>query len=352
MAMKPVFRPHEDDRPFLRRLAWTIAIAIVLLVVWRAAHLLMLAFGSVLLAVVFGSAGRLFQRLGVKNHRIALGLGVTLVLAVLGAIGFLLTVQFGSEIGRMLGNLPGTIKSIEDGLSGSPVGRAVVQAVEAATGGGTIANRLGDLLSGAGMVLVNMVIVIVGALFLTGNPKPYARGLILLTPPAARPTMERALKEMSRALRLWLTAKLLSMAAMTVFIGGALWMAGLKSWAALGLLGGLSEFVPYVGPAVAMVPSIGLAAEAGGSVLVRTLIAYVVVRLAEAWLLTPVINRRVINIPPAVTLFTILAVGAVFGVYGVFFAGALLVVTFVGVREFYLRDTLGESDVEPVPDEA
>ena len=56
-----------------------------------------------------------------------------------------------------------------------------------------------------------------------------------------------------------------------------------------------------------------------------------------------------VKIPPALTLFVILAVGAVFGIYGVFFAGALLVVTFVGVRELYLRDTLGE-DIEGLPD--
>ena len=43
-----------------------------------------------------------------------------------------------------------------------------------------------------------------------------------------------------------------------------------------------------------------------------------------------------------------LGVGAVFGVYGVFFAGALLVVAFVAVRELYLRDTLGE-DLEGLP---
>jgi len=72
------------------------------------------------------------------------------------------------------------------------------------------------------------------------------------------------------------------------------------------------------------------------------------VRVIEGWLMTPFVNRQVVSIPPALTLFTILAVGAVFGVYGVFFAGALLIIAFVAVREFYSRDTLGE-DIEGVP---
>jgi predicted PurR-regulated permease PerM len=98
-----------------------------------------------------------------------------------------------------------------------------------------------------------------------------------------------------------------------------------------------------------MVPAIGLAAAGGGDLLWRTIAAYVFVRLVEAYALTPGVTRSVVKIPPALTLFTILGVGAVFGVYGVFFAGALLVVAFVGVRELYLRDTLGEN-IEGLPD--
>ena len=340
--------PPPEDRPYLRRLGYTIVVAAALVVVWRAGNLLLLAFGSVLGAVMFRSAARLIQRAGLRNWNIALGLGTLVVLALFGAIGYLLTVQFGTEIGGMLGNLPGTIKKIEAAVSTGAVGKAIVRAVQAATSGSTIANRLGNLVQGAGEVLINFVIVIVGAMFIAGDPRSYERAVVLLTPPPGRPTVERAIHEISMSLRLWLKAKIISMALMTVVIGGSLWIAGLKSWASLGLLGGLSEFVPYIGPAVAMLPSIGIAATVGGAVLWRTIVAYLVVRVFEGWLLTPVLNRQVVSIPPALTLFTILAAGAVFGIYGVFFAGALLVVAFVGVRELYLRDMLGE-DIEGVP---
>lgn len=346
--MHAPFKPGPEDLTFLRRLGWTVLIAAILMMAWRASDLLLLAFGSLLGAVMFRSAARLMQRLGVRRWNVALGLGTLLVLAIFAGIGYLLTVQFGTEIGAMLGNLPGTLETIERGLSTTPVGRAVVQAGEAAAGGSQIADSLSELVRGAGEILLNFVIVIVGAMFIAGNPKPYRNAAILLTPPPARTTMARALDEISYALRLWLKAKLITMTAMTVIIGGSLWLAGLESWAALGLLGGLSEFVPYVGPAIAIVPAVGLAASEGGDVLGRTIIAFVAVRVIEGWMLTPFVNRTVVSIPPALTLFTILGVGAVFGVYGVFFAGALLVVAFVGVREFYLRDTLGE-DIEGVP---
>lgn len=349
--MQPVFQPSPDDWPYLRKLAWTIVAAAALIVLWRAADLLMLAFGSVLGAVMFRSAARMFQHLGIRHEKISLALGTLLVLALFGVIGYLLVVQFGSELSGMLGDLPGTIAAIERTMSTSAVGHTVVDAAKAATGGGAIANHLGKFVIGTGQVLLNFFIVLIGALFIAANPAPYKRAIILLTPPPGRAAMERAMGEVSAALRLWLKAKLIAMAIMTVLIAGALWLAGVKSWAALGLLGGLSEFVPYVGPAVAMLPAVGIAAAAGTQVFWRTVIAYFAIRIIEAYLMTPGLNRRVVAIPPALTLFVILGVGAVFGIYGVFFAGALLVVAFVGVRELYLRDTLGE-DLEGIPSRA
>ena len=349
--MRPVFQPSPEDWPYLRRLGWTILAAAAIVVLWRASNLLLLAFGSVLGAVMFRSAARLIQRAGLRNWKAALILGTLVVLALFGVIAYLLVVQFGNEIGAMIADLPGTIAAVERGIETTTAGRAVVTATHAAVGGGEIAKRLGQLMLGGGEILINLVIVIVGAMFIAADPRPYTRAVVLLTPPPGRAAMEHALGEVSAALRLWLKAKLIAMVVMTVVISGALWVAGLKSWAALGLLGGLSEFVPYVGPTVAMIPAIGLAAAAGPTLLWRTIAAYVFVRLVEAYALTPGVNREVVKIPPALTLFVILSVGAVFGIYGVFFAGALLVVAFVLVRELYLRDTLGE-DLEGLPDKA
>jgi predicted PurR-regulated permease PerM len=349
--MGPPLKPRPEDIPYLRRLAWTVAIAAALLVVWRAADLLLLAFGSVIGAVMFRSAARLFERIGVRNARIALFLGVVLSLGLFGLVLYLLVVQFGAQLAAMIDNLPQIVSAIERNLGATPVGAAIVRAAEAAAGGSAIADRLGKFAGGAAQVLLNLLIVIVGALFLAPNPRPYVSAVVLMTPPAGRPVVARAIDSMRIALRLWLKSKLISMTMMALLIGGSLWLAGLEHWAALGLLGGLSEFIPYVGPAIAMLPAVGLAASHGGSVLTYTMIAYLAVRVIEAWLITPFVNREVVAIPPALTLFTILGAGAVFGIYGVFFAGALLVVTYVGVREIYLRDTLGE-DIDGIPDDA
>ena len=116
----------------------------------------------------------------------------------------------------------------------------------------------------------------------------------------------------------------------------------MPSAAALGLLAGLSEFIPYIGPTAAMIPALGLAATEGTGPVIGALATYAIVRLIQTNFITPYVQNRVISIPPAITVFAIIGIGVIFGVFGLFFSAALLVVIFTLVRSLYLREVLGE----------
>jgi predicted PurR-regulated permease PerM len=135
------------------------------------------------------------------------------------------------------------------------------------------------------------------------------------------------------------------MTTMGVLVGLGLWFAGVPSAAMLGLLTGLSEFIPYVGPVAAMLPALGLAATQGTDAIIGTVATFAIVRLVQTNLITPFVTGRVVKIPPAVTLFAILAIGVLFGAFGLFFSAALVVVLFTLLRSLYLREVLGE----PIP---
>ena len=91
-----------------------------------------------------------------------------------------------------------------------------------------------------------------------------------------------------------------------------------------------------------MIPALGLAATKSVSHVLWTLGVFAIVRVIQTNFITPYVTSRVIAIPPAVTLFAILGIGAVFGLFGLFFSAALLVVIYTLIRSLYLRDTLGE----------
>lgn len=121
-----------------------------------------------------------------------------------------------------------------------------------------------------------------------------------------------------------------------------LWLIGVPSALALGLLAGLAEFVPLIGPIAAAIPALLVASSQGmdGVMLVAAL--YLVIQQLEGYLLTPLVTRELASVPPALTLFAIVAAGLALGVLGILFAAPLTVVAYLLVRKLYVEHALGK----------
>lgn len=334
--------PDEDDARYVRRLLLTILIGGIAAALFVAGDLLILAFGSILGAIVIHAIAEIYEERARLPEKPALGMAIASVLAVIGLLGWLFGVEFRSQVNVLVTRLPGLIDQLAAYMAQSPVGAKVVDAVRAAFAGSRIARDIGGVAQGAGELILNALLLLVGAIFFAVDPKVYERGFLLLMPRSKRAAVEDALCDTASTLRLWLRAQLIQMTTMGVLVGLGLWLAGVPSAPALGLLTGLSEFIPYVGPLAAMLPALGLAATEGTDQVLWTVAVFAVVRLVQTNFITPFVTSRVIAIPPAVTLFAIIMIGAIFGLFGLFFSAALLVVIFTLVRSLYLRDTLGE----------
>jgi predicted PurR-regulated permease PerM len=334
--------PDDADARFIRRLFLAALVVAVLAALYVAGNLLILAFGSVLGAIVIHAIAEIYRDRLRMPARLALCLAIATIFALILFLGWLLGVAFRQQVNVFVTHLPAMLNQLGDYMSQSAVGAKVADAVGAAYAGSRIAQDIGGLAAGAGEIFLNALLVLVGAIFFAVDPGVYERGLLLLMPPQKRAAIDDALVDVASTLRRWLRAQLIQMVTMGMLIGLGLWAIGVPSAAALGLLAGLSEFIPYIGPLAAMLPALGLAATQGSGALVWTLAVFALVRLVQTNLITPFVTSRVIAIPPAVTLFAILAIGMVFGIFGLFFSAALLVVIFTLVRSLYLRETLGE----------
>lgn len=339
-------RPDDADARFVRRILIVLAIAAVVWALLRAGDMLILAFGSSLGAIAIHAIAEGYEKRLRLPERPALIAAMITAIAIIGFLFWLFGVQFAPQINLLVARAPGMIDQLAQWLSHSPIGAKLVSAVEAAYAGSKAAQDLSGIVQGAGTLLLNIILLIVGALFFAVNPHIYKRGLLLLVPRPQRPAFADALDDVSDTLRLWLRTQLILMTTMGVLVGLGLWIAGVPSSAALGLLAGLSEFVPYIGPTAAMLPALGLAATVSTHAVIGTLVTYAAVRLIQTNFITPFVQHRVIDIPPAVTLFSIISIGIIFGLYALFFSAALLVVIFTLVRTLYLREMVGE-DLDP-----
>jgi predicted PurR-regulated permease PerM len=203
---------------------------------------------------------------------------------------------------------------------------------------GPLAGRIGKL-AGSGLeALAETLIVLVAGVYFAVQPGLYRDNLLKLAPSSVRPSIARTFADANIAMKRWLLGTGVAMLVMGALTAVGAWLLGLPVPLALGILSGLAEFVPIVGAAVSAVPALLLSATRGPDTMLWTLLFYVAAHQFEGHIVIPLIQRKVVSAPPALTLFSILGFSLLFGPLGVVFATPLLVVVLVAVRRLYLHE--------------
>jgi predicted PurR-regulated permease PerM len=127
----------------------------------------------------------------------------------------------------------------------------------------------------------------------------------------------------------------------------AYWGIGLPSPVALALIAGVTNFIPYLGPFLGAIPAVIFALTMDVNTIIWTLGAIVVIQQVEGYILTPLIQNRVVLMPAALVLFSIVVFGFLFGAWGVVLAVPLTVALSVLVKKLWMREVLGERTVVP-----
>jgi predicted PurR-regulated permease PerM len=207
----------------------------------------------------------------------------------------------------------------------------------------------------AGTMIVNalsaLIIAVVGGFFLASDPAMYRKGVVMLVPVEQQGRVADALLASGNALRLWLGAQLVSMAIVGTLAGLGTWAIGLPSPLALALFAGIVGFVPLLGAVAGAVPPLLLALAAGGDALLWTAVLFLAIQQLESNMILPLVEKRMVSMPPALMLFAVVAVGLLFGLPGVMLAAPLTVVSYVLVKQLYVRETLGQPTEVPGEDE-
>jgi predicted PurR-regulated permease PerM len=337
---------------FARRALIVILLVALALLFWEWRSVLLLVFAAVLIGVGLHAIADPLAARTPLNKTWSLALAALIVLGVLIGIGWLFGAQIAGELNTIGERLPQAWSTARDRLGQLPGGPAIVRQLEGLANGegggglGASFSRIG----GAGLTifgaLLDALVVVVAAIFMAVNPRPYRQGVLRLAPQTARPELEGAMDESGRALKRWLFGTMISMAAMAAMVSIALMLLGVPAAVALGLLAGLGQFVPLIGPILAAVPGVLLALTVSPETALWVVLAYFVASTIEANILYPIIQQKAVELPSALTLFSIIAVGALFGPMGVVLAVPLTVVATILVKRFYIKAALGEP-VEP-----
>lgn len=329
-------RPQDGDARFVRRVIIALALAGLALALWQLRELLLMVFGAVVIATLFHALADPLRRLVRLPDWAALILAVTFIAAVLGVAGYIAGPEISEQARGLFRNLPAAWQAVQDRIREFGIGP--MPASPPSLSG--IWSNLGSFALSLGSSLVTALLILAGAIYFAAQPGVYRAGLVLLVPPHRRALAEEALDDSGRALMLWLRGQLITMIAVGILTGLGLWLIGMPSALTLGLLAGLLEFVPFLGPIAAAVPALLIAFNMGGEMFFWTLALYLVIQQTEGNLISPMVQKYEVGIPPGLLLFALVAAGLLFGWAGVLLAAPLTVVVYVLVKRLYVREAL------------
>jgi predicted PurR-regulated permease PerM len=368
-----------DDRISSRNdLAWaisvggigTVAFAALLVATWYFASTLFLIFAGMLLGVGLNAMTQLLGRVTSFPHSLRLAAICLLLAALLSGVIFL----GGSTIAQQATVLSDTIKSqvvnvkaflekygvdtsyLDLGnLTAPPAGSSASQAPAAPShlpSAGTIASSGGAILSQTWKIVLgtvgavgNFFIVLFLGLCFAAQPGVYRGGLIYMAPARRRANVAAVVDRIGDTLERWLMAQLVTMFAVFLITWIGLALLGIPSSFILGVQAGLLTFIPTVGALVGGLVVVLASLASGWIAALSAFVLFLGIHALESYILTPMLQRQALEIPPA-TLFAFqILLGVVFGIWGLALALPLMAVVKVVID--FLHEDHGEA--EPLP---
>jgi predicted PurR-regulated permease PerM len=340
---------HVTDGALFRRTLVVAAAIGFAVVVWRLTDLIMLLLAASLVAFIFYKIAERVERWTRLPFPFALTIAVVVptlfLLGVFWAFGSMMASQFAI----LFDQIPDAVATLEDWARNTPVGRDIVaNARNYLPDGSRIVGVLQTILGNIGTVVTTFVVVLVAGIYLGAQPRLYGVGILKLVPPHARARTVATTRAVAEAISAWLKAQGVSMAFVGVFTGIALAIVGVPGAPAIGLVAGICEFVPYLGTIVVAIPSIILGFTISPETGIWTIVALVVVQQVQGNIVTPLVQSRMSELPPALTIFSLIAAGVLLGPMGVILAVPLTVIGLTLVKELVTHRPTPPTDTSAV----
>ncbi|MDP5119819.1 MAG: AI-2E family transporter [Prochlorococcaceae cyanobacterium MAG_34] len=326
-----------------RTVLGALALIVIGLLTWELRWVLLVLFGAVVLAVALDVPITLLRRLLPLNRPAALIVVLVSLVLLGGALGQLLLPELLEQIKQLTTLLPVLalrLSSLARQVDWLPDLEQQLMALGTWERLQPLGGQLLGLAGGAANTTIQLLLMALLAILLALDPRSHQKVIVSLTPSFWRPQMQHLLGESRQALGGWLAGMTLS--AVSVF---------LLTWAGLALLGvplallsalvcGLLTFVPTIGPTAATLLPLAVGLLVSPAKMVQVLVLRLILQNAEAFLLTPVLLRRTVNLLPTVALTAQLCLGALLGLPGVLLALPLIVVLQVLSEEVLIKEVM------------
>ncbi|MGC2613983.1 MAG: AI-2E family transporter [Terracidiphilus sp.] len=319
---------------FRKRAVFVVLISVVsillLWLTWTARYVLLLLFASCIGALILSTFTN-WLRSCIPMRR---GIAFAIVITIIGLMIALLTWTRGSLLLQQLGDLqsyiPSAVRQIHSRLQSETWGRWLLAQIEdseqLARGASFIFSGIRGAMYLTGAAIAAMFLITVSSLYFGAEPDLYLRGVRRIVPETYRSIFEDCLISVTKTVRAWLLARLLSMTAIGALISCGLFVMGVPLAGTLGVIAALLTFVPNIGPILSVVPAALLAFAISPAKGIFTILLFCLAHFLEGNLVSPLVDRGIVKLPPSLTLTVQLLLGSIAGAFGVALAAPLTAV--------------------------
>jgi predicted PurR-regulated permease PerM len=285
---------------------------------------LLIIFGGLVFASMLDGGARLLGRVLPIPRGLRILIVVLCALGFVGGVFYLTGVQIAQQAEQLRATLEVQANRVVEWISslGLMPGRADISgmAQQALGSIGRLTSAVGTVLGAAASLLM---IVTIG-LFVALEPRIYERGLQWMVPIAARDDFSVTIARMARMLRVLLAGRLFGMLFEGVLTWILLWIAGVPMALLLGIITGMLAFIPNIGAFVSGVLMVSVGFSAGPDTGLWAIAIYFGVQTFDGYVMIPLVAKRTVDLPPALTLSAQILASTLFGVMGLALADPIV----------------------------
>lgn len=312
--------------------------------VWIARDIVFIGFLSILFALFLSIFVEMLEPF--MPRVLATVLVFVAVLGVVVGFFFLTWPSLEGQIATVRQDVPRIVQDVSQWIQGQVQVLAGTEAEEADLRqqlNERMTDEMADIVAGA-LPLLNtavgalsgLLVVVFAGVFLTVSPRTYLNGLLALVPPRGRGRLKAALEESAGALRRWIGGMSVGMVIIFAFTTTGLWLLGVPAYLALGVIAAVLVFIPFVGPILSAIPAVALGFTVSPTMALWVALLYLVIQLLESNALTPLVMKRAVDLPPALTILFQMAMAVLFGFIGLLVAVPLLAAARILVERLYV----------------
>ncbi len=340
----------EKELTYIQKVWHTVAIVallvVVILIARVAFNVLLMILAGALISTYFHGLGDLIQRKTKWSRKPAMYLSVGGTFIILALLFWFMGANIQKQVKELSDTLPHTVQTFKAKLAESSLGQKVLDYFSGDDNSDKMIVTAQHFFSTSFGVLGNIYIILFLSIFFTLNPSVYKDGIILLIPKDRKDLARHIINRISTSIKGWLKGMLLSIVLITFMLFTGLSIMGIPAALVLALIAGMLKIIPNFGSLVAMIPGVLLALTVGTNTAIIVALIYVVSQTIVSNIVTPVIQNKMINLPPALTIISQVLMGTLSGALGIILAVPLLSILFILVDELYVKKI--NDDVESV----